>query len=260
MSGPGGRVDAVLVCGGRWHDFDYARYELLGLLGAREQVRTQVFGDYACGPALSRADLLISYTCDVRPSVVEAGALASFVARGGRWLALHGTHSAIDPPAVSGGVYRTPRVLGRFAEVLGGQFLAHPPIAPYTVHVTSPSHPLVAGVPPFEVRDELYVCELHPPLEVLLHARFTGECRGFEEGHVTDDEPRPVLYLKRTGQGTVCYFTLGHCRGRFDVQDLGVDDLGKRDFGSWPVPEFRTVLERCLDWAVTGAFPGAFAS
>jgi uncharacterized protein len=72
---------------------------------------------------------------------------------------------------------------------------------------------------------------------------------------VTDDEPRPVLYLKRTGDGTVCYLTLGHCRGRFDVQDLGVDDLGHRDFGSWEVPEFRTVLERCLAWAVTGEFP-----
>ena len=48
--------------------------------------------------------------------------------------------------SVPGGVYRTPRVLGRFAEVLGGQFLAHPPIAPYTVHVTSPEHPLVAGL------------------------------------------------------------------------------------------------------------------
>ena len=35
---------------------------------------------------------------------------------------------------------------------------------------------------------------------------------------------------------------------------LGLDDLGRRDFGSWPVPEFRTVLERCVDWAVTGAF------
>jgi len=39
------------------------------------------------------------------------------------------------------------------------------------------------------------------------------------------------------------------------VQDLGIDDLGQRDFGSWPVAEFRTVLERCVDWAVTGAFP-----
>ena len=255
MPGPGGRLDAVLVCGGRWHDFDYARYQLLGLLGDREQVRTQVFADYGCGSALERADLLVSYTCDVRPSAAEQDALAGFVERGGRWLALHGTHSAIDPPAAPGGVYRTPRVLGRFAEVLGGQFLAHPPIAPYTVHITAPEHPLVAGLAPFEVRDELYVLELHPPLEVLLHARFSGECRGFEEGHVSDDETRPVLYLKRSGQGAVCYFTLGHCRGRFDVQDLGIDDLGRRDFGSWPVAEFRTVLERSLDWAVTGAFP-----
>ena len=146
MPGPGGRLDAVLVCGGRWHDFDYARYQLLGLLGEREQVRTRVFADYSVFGALERADLLISYTCDVRPTAAEQDALASFVSRGGRWLALHGTHSAIDPPSVPGGVYRTPRVLGRFAEVLGGQFLAHPPIAPYTVQVTAPSHPLVAGL------------------------------------------------------------------------------------------------------------------
>ena len=48
MPGPGGRLDAVLVCGGRWHDFDYARHQLLGLLGEREQVRTRVFSDYGC--------------------------------------------------------------------------------------------------------------------------------------------------------------------------------------------------------------------
>jgi hypothetical protein len=254
MAGPAGRLDAVLVCGGRWHDFDFARLQLLAGLGIFEQVRTRVFEDYRCTDALAAADLLITYTCDVRPAPEQADALAGFVQRGGRWLALHGTHSAIDPRGESG-VYRTPRVLGKVAELLGGQFLGHPPITPYTVRVTAPEHPLVAGLAPFEVRDELYVCELHPPIEVLLHARYTGECRGFEEGRVTDDEPRPVLYLKRTGRGTVCYFTLGHCRGRFDVQDLGVDDLGRRDFGSWQVPEFRTVLARCLDWAVTGSFP-----
>jgi len=251
MSGPAGRVDAVLVCGGKWHDFDYARHQLLGALGDWERVRTRVFEDYSGLDALRRADLLISYTCDVRPTTGQQDALAGFVEDGGRWLALHGTHSAIDPPDGSPN-YRTPRVLGKVADVLGGQFLAHPPITPYTVHVTAPDHPLVAGVGPFEVRDELYVLELHPPIEVLLHTRFTGACRGFEEGQVTDDEPRPVLYLKRSGRGTVCYFTLGHCRGRFDVQDLGVDDLGRRDFGSWPAPEFRAVLGRCLAWAITG--------
>lgn len=256
MPGPG-RVDAVLVCGGRWHDFDYARYQLLGLLGQAEQVRTRVFEDYDCPDALSRADLMVSYTCDVRPTPAQQDTLVRFVTRGGRWLALHGTHSAIDPPSAEPGprVYQTPRVLGEVAELLGGQFLAHPPIAPYTVHITAPEHPLVAGLRPFEVRDELYVCELHPPLDVLLHARFTGQCRGFAEGQVTDDEPRPVLYLKHSGQGTVCYFTLGHCRGRYDMQDLGVDDAGRRDFGSWQVPEFGIVLQRCVRWAITGAFP-----
>ncbi len=110
----------------------------------------------------------------------------------------------------------------------------------------------MAGIEPFEVRDELYISELHPPLQVLLHAHWDGGCRGFEEGQDSDGEPRPVLYLREHEQGTVCYFTLGHCRGRFDMQDQGKDDLGRYDFGSWIVPEFRTILERCMAWAVTG--------
>ena len=251
MAGPAGRLDAVLVCGGQWHDFDYARVELLRELGEHEHVRTRVFEDFDCLDALANADLLVTYTCNVRPDAEQQRALVDYVERGGRWLALHGTSSAIDPPDETG-TFRTPRVLGEVATVLGNQFLAHPPIAPYTVEITAPEHPLVAGIEPFEVRDELYVLELHPPLEVLLHARFTGACRGFAEGDVTDDEPRPVLYLRDTGKGTVCFFGLGHCRGRFDVQDLGKDDLGVRDFGSWTVPEYRTILRRCVDWAVTG--------
>ena len=253
MAGPAGRVDAVLVCGGRWHDFDHARLQLLTALGEHEQVRTRVYEDYDCAAALAAADLLVTYTCDVRPDADQQSMLVDFVSRGGRWLALHGTHSAIDPPEGQG-AYRTPRVLGEVAKLLGGQFLAHPPIEPYQVQVTAPEHPLVAGIEPFEVRDELYVLELRPPIEVLLHAQFSGECRGFEEGHVSDDEPRPVLYLRRTGSGEVCYFTLGHCRGRFDMQDRGIDDYGRRDLGSWQVPAFRTVLARCLHWAVTGRY------
>jgi type 1 glutamine amidotransferase len=251
MAGPAGRLDAVLVCGGQWHDFDYARVELLRELGEHERVRTRVFEDFDCLDALAKADLLVTYTCNVRPDAEQQRALVDYVERGGRWLALHGTSSAIDPPDETG-TFRTPRVLGEVATVLGNQFLAHPPIAPYTVEITAPEHPLVAGIEAFEVRDELYVLELHPPLEVLLHARFTGPCRGFAEGDVTDDEPRPVLYLRPTGKGTVCFLGLGHCRGRFDVQDLGKDDLGVRDLGSWTVPEYRTILRRCLDWAITG--------
>ncbi|MFF7842392.1 ThuA domain-containing protein [Streptomyces ossamyceticus] len=253
MAGPAGRLDAVLVCGGRWHDFDYARLRLLELLGEHPRVRTTVFQDYDCASELDEADLLITYTCDVRPSPAEGTALARFVERGGRWLALHGTNAVIEPPAPGGPrVFSTPRLLGEVAAVLGSQFLAHPPIEPYEVRVTRPAHPLVAGIQPFTVTDELYVCELHGESEVLLHAEYTGPCRGFAEGDTAalDNAPRPVLYLRRHGLGEVCCFTLGHCRGRYDMQDLGVADTGHVDRGPWGTPEFLTVLRRCVVRAV----------
>ena len=62
----------------------------------------------------------------------------------------------------------------------------------------------------------------------------------------------PVLYSRREGEGGVVYFTLGHCRGRFDVSDLGVPDLGVVDRVAWESAEYREVLRRCVAWAVHG--------
>lgn len=255
--GPAGRIDVVLVCGGRWHDFDHARLQILAGLAEHEVAKTRVYENYDCLDALSKADLLVTYTCDVRPTVEQQTALVEFVRGGGRWLALHGSNSAIEAPAPgTEKIFTTPRSFGPVAEVLGSQFLGHPPIEPYTVHITQPNHPLARGVAEFTVTDELYVSELHPPLDVVMHAHYTGPCRGFSEGHTEGEQhvQRPILYTKPTGDGMVCYFTLGHCRGRFDMQDMGRDDLGKVDRGSWVVPEFRTVLTRCINWGVTGAW------
>lgn len=113
MAGPAGRLDAVLVCGGRWHDFDHARLRLLEMLGDHPRVRTRVYQDYDCVPALEQADLLVSYTCDVRPRPAQRDALARFTARGGRWLALHGTNSVIEAPAPGGSrMFSTPGCSG----------------------------------------------------------------------------------------------------------------------------------------------------
>jgi len=58
--GRGGRVDVVLVVGGRWHDLDFARLELLRELARHDVVRTRVFEDYGGAPeALARADALL---------------------------------------------------------------------------------------------------------------------------------------------------------------------------------------------------------
>src|SRR5262245_60428251 len=145
---------AVLVCGGRFHDFDYARMELLRHLGEDERVRTRVLEDWSRTDAWSSADFLVSYTCDVRATPEQAEALARFVEAGGRWLALHGTNSILE---LADGRVACPRLAPRFMATLGSQFLAHPAIAPYRVTVRDPSHALVRGIAPLETSDELYV-------------------------------------------------------------------------------------------------------
>src|SRR5271168_4658744 len=208
------RLNAVLIAGGKYHDIDYARLELLKLLGADDRVRVRVFEDYANVGAIKAADFLVSYTCDVTPSLTEQEALRAWLEAGGRWYALHGTNSILR--FLASGV-DSPRWAPHFMETLGSQFIAHPPIAPYTVTVADPEHPLVEGVQSFQAQDELYLSEMHGEHHVLLETEFEGEAPGFIE-HAWPKAKHPVFYVHPVGKGEVLYLTLGHCRGHYDMQ------------------------------------------
>jgi type 1 glutamine amidotransferase len=239
------RVNCVLVAGGKYHDIDFARLELLKLLAEDDRVRVRVFENYSNLDALAKADLLVSYTCDVIPALHEQEALRAFVERGGRWYALHGTNSILR--FLSSGLVDSPRWAPHFMETLGSMFIAHPPIAPYRVTVADPSHPLVEGVEPFEATDEHYLVETYGELHVLLETEFEGQAAGFVES----DWPKakhPVFYLHPIGQGAVLYLTLGHCRGHYDMQPL-VEFYPEPEKGSWALPVFYDLLRRGLDWA-----------
>ena len=252
MTSTGSMVRAYLVCGGRWHDFDYARLQLLELLGDDERIRTRVGEDYRDLHAIAGSDLLVTYTCDVRPTPEQQDALASFVRRGGRWLALHGTNSALEPTPKG---FAALRVFGEVAKVLGSQFVAHPPIQPYKVTVRSGAqdHELVRGIEPFETDDELYLSDLHDTanLQVLLETRYTGEAKGFVENDWPDDDARPVLYVHPYGDGEVVYLTLGHCRGHYDMRPM-MDYYPVIERGSWNVPQYRELLGRSLRYLTKG--------
>ena len=244
-------INAYLVCGGRWHDFDFARVELLKLLAEHESVRTGVAEDFRDLDALEASDFLLTYTCDLEGITPEQeDALASYVAGGRRWLALHGTNSVME--FLDDGRVATPRTHRTLMKTLGSQFIAHPPIAPYKVENVNPDHPLVAGIEPFEVDDELYLCEYHGEIETLLATRFSGQAVGFAELDWPDDEERPVMYLHPVENGQVLYLTLGHCRGRYDMRPL-MDAYPRIERGSWEVPVFLDLLRRGLNWCLEGA-------
>ena len=194
------RIDVALVVGGRWHDLDFARLELLDLLDEHDAVRCTVHTDFSEIDVLAAADAVVAYTCDVRPTAEEAVSLASAVRAGTRLLALHATNSAIDPP-VDGGprLFRTPDAMPEFTALLGNRFLAHPKIGPARIDVVRPKHPLVAGVPSFVTTDEVYVMALRDDLDVLLDTEFAGECPGFEVSHSGPRTRHPVLYTRDEG-------------------------------------------------------------
>lgn len=242
------RVDAYLIAGGKYHDIDYARCQLLNLLGEHPQVRTQVAEDYRDIEAIERSATLITYTVDVIPDEETAQRLKAWVEAGHRWLALHGTNSILKWSKAHK-AWEAPRNAPTLMHTLGSQFLAHPPIAPYTVEVTRTDDPLVTGIEPFSADDELYLSELHPPIDVLLHTRWSGTTSLFVDADWTDDAIRPVMYRKQVGQGEVLYFTLGHARGQYDMRPL-MEEYPQTERGSWLTPQFIELLRRSLRWAI----------
>jgi hypothetical protein len=128
------RINAALVVGGRYHDMDYARLQLLEALGVHDQIRVRVFEDYRDIDAIMAADLLVTYTVDVVPEEATALRLREWLAAGHRWLALHGTNSVLRWSKAAK-AWEAPRDRAAFMQTVGSQFLSHPPIAPLSIYL-----------------------------------------------------------------------------------------------------------------------------
>ena len=246
---PGRRIDVTLVAGGKYHDIDFARRELLTLLGEHEEFRVRVQPDYEDTAGIEKSSILVSYTCDVRPSEKAQTEIRSWVENGGRWVALHGTNAALTLGGPNG--VDAPRCFPSWADTLGSQFVAHPPIQPYTVQVSDPNHWLVAGIESFDTDDELDLSEYadRDALHGLLHTTWQGDAKGFVEADWTNCDPTHlVMYLRDLGQGSILYNTLGHCRGHYDMAPV-LDYYPRIERCSWEKPAYYELLRRSLRWA-----------
>jgi type 1 glutamine amidotransferase len=231
------RMNALLVAGGTDHDFDFVRLELLDRMAENPAVHTTVCQDFSDVDALSSADFLVSYTCNVRPTVTEEDALRRFVSEGGRWLALHATNAIADVNA--DGVAAATTGCSTFFELLGTKFIAHPTIRQFDVRASDGvSHPLLGDIRNFRTNDEIYLVERTADIDVLLETTYMGPTTG-APARWDDDTPQPVLYIRRLGRGSIVYLTLGHA-----------SHAGDRC--SWESPEYLEILKRAFEWAWSG--------
>src|SRR5262245_39850711 len=239
-----------LVAAGDYHDIDFARLELLKLLGENDKIRVSVAQNYRDVDAIRAADFLITYTCNVVPNDAEQQALRDFVASGKRWFALHGTNSILK--FLADGRVDSPEIAPVLLPTLRTPVIPHPPIAPFRVRVADPQHELVKGIEEFDADDELYLSRVHGKLHMLLDTRYTGAARGFVEEQWNDDAPRPVYYLHKVGDGEVLYLNLGHCRGYYDMQPM-MDRYPRIERGSWQLPQFYELLRRGIAYCAARA-------
>jgi hypothetical protein len=109
----------------------------------------------------------------------------------------------------------------------GGQWVSHPGnIIDYTVSITRPDDPVMAGIGDFPYRSEQYYMHVDPANEVLATTTFTGEHLADVAGVVM-----PVVWKRRYGAGRVFYSALGHTASEFAV------------------PQMRLIFERGALWA-----------
>ncbi len=106
-----------------------------------------------------------------------------------------------------------------FTQMIGGRFLTHPPIQPFTIQVDDPHHPITQGIPAFTVMDELYITDHDPAaIHILLSAAYEGK-------------QRPMAWVKTYGAGRVAYIAPGH------------------DFRTFLHPVFLQLVEQAVRWA-----------
>jgi type 1 glutamine amidotransferase len=235
-------IEVALIASGPFHDIEYVRNRLLGLIEGEFRIRTRVFEDYTQIRAITEAHIIVTYTCNVVADDAQSAALRSWLERGGHWFALHATNATLD--WVDGKV-ASPDRAPAFMELLGSSFAAHPPLAHYRVDVADQDHPLVRGLQSFEVRDEQYLGQIRAPIHVLLDSQFAGETPRFQMSHWPSGR-HPVLYLRELGRGAVLYLTMGHCFP--PSREPNADAAQQADHCSWEEPIFHELLRRGLSW------------
>lgn len=209
---------ALIVYGG-WNGHDpeecaaiYRRWLHEDGYSVRTATETSAFAD----PSIHDLSLIIPIYTMSKIEKEEAENLAKAVENG---VGLAGHHGGMSDAFRESVVYQF---------MIGGQWVAHPgDIIDYTVEVTKPDDPVMAGLPAsFPYTSEQYYMHVDPAIEVLATTTFSGEHAWWIK-----DVTVPVVWKHRYGKGKVFHTTLGHRAKEFENTNMA------------------TIMRRGLNWA-----------
>jgi type 1 glutamine amidotransferase len=128
--------------------------------------------------------------------------LTDFVKKGGGVLAIHAATASFK------------KTLPYF-EILGGRFIGHGSVE--RIKIRKVQDDIFENIPDFVIRDELYIHELQPGIEIHFSATHAGK-------------EVPIVWTLHYGAGKVCYAMPGH------------------NTGTMRNPTYQRILQRGLEW------------
>jgi trehalose utilization protein len=147
-------------------------------------------GDYSAlnEAGLRNYDALLLYTTGNERFGADPSAVINFVRGGKALVAIHNAaDSFTDDP--------------EFVRLIGGKFRTHPAQLDIEIRFADARHPIVTGLAPYTVFDELYLYSDYDPGRVHLLAQTSS---------FDDNGPVPVCWVREEGHGRVFYLSLGH--------------------------------------------------
>jgi len=178
-------IKTLLFAGGEIHDFKGVGKELEKILKADGSFElTKVENDLSVLEKLDDYDLIVFFYTVGQVSDAQRNGLSNFLRAGGGFVGIHSAADSFrDDPA-----YRC---------MIGGFFVTHPRYRSYQVSVTDPEHPITKNLDEFMVKDEQYILDYDPRVNVLCTALYQGKAV-------------PVAWTKPWGKGRIFYLALGH--------------------------------------------------
>jgi len=208
------------------HDNIAASVAALKELCAQEGLRAEASDDPAvftdAGLKALKAVIFSNSNNEAFATDSQRGALLDYVYNGGAFM---GVHSATG----------SERKSEAFKRMIGGRFLWHPPLQPFTIRVNDRRHPATAHLSEtWAWTDEAYVCDCVPDIHVLLDLDVATLVKAPRDKRLERfaNGRYPLGWCKRHGAGRVFYTALGHQKAHY--QDKA----------------FRTHLIQGLLWAI----------
>lgn len=208
---------ALLLLGGIWHDFEGFYQSLNEILQPRGwEIEATYQMDRLSRLQQEPVDLVISYTClgkhregydDHGPESLSLEQISAWR----RWVQAGGSVLAVHSATVLGDSDES------LAALLGGSFIEHPPQFNFTVYPLSRMHAIIEGVEAFNIRDEFYIQNVNPQVDVHMVAIDRGKAY-------------PMVWSKTEGKGKIAYLAPGH---NLDV---------------WRHPAFGKLVEQSVHW------------